>query len=352
MELAELHPFPKDLLDIGRYSLEEVSFNLGEFRENDEGANQDSLLIGEEGEHRSRLIRLNAGKKQVPVVAVDTTNTDLGLTKNGLLCAFRGTVVRAEGGRCSYTRHGPFLFHVTHANRQVLYDGLRQVYLGSQKREIAPPVEKMADRIRTVLERWLQHQAVLSNSGAILLWDGSLAAPAASRSTLVVSQMLREARERGNRVLALSKKTTLGLREGTIYDLIDDEYAPSLLNIDEEAREAYGARLRFLGHVYAAKLSHSSFTFRLDIDRGLPDEEAIESVQQLLVSDGLQENYPETLRLAHVLSRFSPSETIGMQRFIRECYGLRFSPPPDVREVIFGPFEGSGSSQHQGVSAP
>lgn len=334
---------------MGRSSLEEVRFDVTQFQE-DEEETEGGVVIGEEGQRRG-LIRLTVGSKQVPVIAVDTTNTELGLTRNGLLCAFRGTIVRAEGGRCSYTRHGPFMFHVTPNNRQVLYDGLRQAYLGSQKRETAPPVEKMVDRIRTVLERWLQHQAILSSEGALLLWDGSLAAPAASRSTLVVSQMLHEARERECKVLALSKKTTLGLRQGAIRDLIDDECAPSLLDIDEEARQVYGLRLRFLGHVYAAKLARSSFTFRVDIDRGLPEEEAVEGVRELLISDGLRENYPETLRLAHVLSRFSPTEAIGMQRFIRESYGLRFSSGPDVREVIFGPFGGSYSA-HQGVSGP
>lgn len=341
-----MDPFPKDFLEMGRNSLEEVRFDLAQFSGDEEGTDEDGVVVGKEGQQRG-LIRLSLGSRQVPVVAVDTTNIDLGLTRNGLLCAFRGTIVRAERGRCSYTRHGPFMFHVTPSNRQVLYDGLRRAYLGSERGEVAPPVEKMVDRIRTVLERWLQHQAILRSEGALLLWDGSLAAPAASRSTLIVGQMLQEARERGCKVLALSKKTTLGLRQGAVCDLIGDESAPSLLDIDEEARRVYGLRLRFLGHVYAAKLARSSFTFRVDIDRGLPEEEAVEGVRELLVSDGLRENYPETLRLAHVLSHFSAAEAIGMQRFIRESYGLRFSSRPDVREVVFGPFWGSRGGRQE-----
>ncbi len=351
MELSELHPFPKDLLDMGRGSLEEVGFDLGRF-EGFEDRYPEDVAVGDLRMRLNRLIRLDHGKRRVPVVAVDTTNTDLGLTGRGLLCAFRGAIVKAEGGRRSFTRHGPFFFHVTHSNRQALYDGLRQAYLGSGKGGIAPPVEKMADVIRTVLERWLQHQAVLSCSDALLLWDGSLSAPAAGWSTQVVTHILHEARERGNRVLALSKSTSLGFWDGPFYDLIGDEYAPSLLSLDEEVRKAYGSRLRLLGYVYAAKLSHSGFTFRLDVDRGLPEEEAVDSVRQLLASDVLRDNYPETLRLAHVLSRFSPAEAIGMQRLIRHRYGLRFFPPPDMRGIIFGPFGGPGASQHLGVSAP
>ncbi|MEM2921545.1 MAG: DNA double-strand break repair nuclease NurA [Candidatus Bathyarchaeia archaeon] len=336
---------------MGLKSLEAVSLEVAQLYESSDGQYEDGLFLGNLRSRPEQLIRLNQGKK-VPVVAVDTTNIDLGLTGRGLLCAFRGTVVKADGGKCSFTRYGPYFFHVTPSNRQSLYNGLKQAYLGYRGNGSAPPVEKMSDVIRTILERWLQHQAALSCSGALLLWDGSLATPATGWSTRLVTRILKEAEERGNRVLAISKTTSFEFRDGGFYSLIPGDYAPSLLSLDNEAKLSYGSRLCLLGYVYAAKLSRLGPTLRLDVDRGLSEEEAMDSVQQLLASDLIRDNYPETLRLAHMISRFSQAETVGMQRLLCQRYGVHLFQAPDLRSIVLGPLEGSRYNLNLGDSPP
>ncbi|MCJ7631811.1 hypothetical protein MUP77_05360 [Candidatus Bathyarchaeota archaeon] len=341
MELADLtHMVPTDLFDLGRTSLEEMSFlpgpNIGVTEWLDDIGDNLKIRLGK---YEAPLIRLCAAKQSVPVIGIDTTNIELGQTTRGVLCAVRGTAVKAEDGRYEYMRHGPFIFHITNGNRQVLYQNLTESFLGIQESGPAPPIEKMTDRIRSILERWLQRQVSFNYNGSIILWDGSLAAPRVSRSLPLMSKMLKEAREKENTVLAFSKKTSLALWNGNL-DLVDSRLAPSLLDIDEEARLGFAGQLCFLGHVYAAKLLPGNYTFRLDIDRSVPAPKAIEATQKLLASDGLHENYPETLRLAHVLSKFSPVETIGMHRFIGKTYGFQTQQSPNIRRAIFGPLEG------------
>jgi hypothetical protein len=347
LEVVGLIHNSRHFLDLGCGSLKEFELGIMQY----DGLEDLDCLSIEESSDRP-LIRLCPSQNRAQVIAVDATNTELGLTGCGLICAVRGTVVKVDGGKYAYARHGPFIFHITLANLRPLYDELKRIYMGESRDGSVPPVEKMAERVRVILERWLQRQAVITNSDAIILWDGSLAAPPSSSSIYATSRMLSEARARGNRVLAISKKTTLTLRGRALFDLINNELAPSMLDIDSDVCRYYGGKLSFLGHVYAAKLSRGSFTFRLDIDRGLSEDEAVEGVQQLLASDAFRENYPETLRLAHILSRFSPAEVIGMQRLVRERYGLRFSSTPNIREVIFGPFEVGKASQSLGVTIP
>ena len=344
MELADLtHMVPMDFFDLGRSSLEEMASTITRLGTDgvewsDEAGDVLSLRLGN---HEAPLIRLNPAEESVPVIGIDTTNIELGQTERGTLCAIRGTVVKVEEDRYEYVRHGPFIFHITNRNRQTLYENLMESFLGMRESGAAPPLEKMTERIRSVLERWLQRQVSLTYRGALILWDGSLAAPRTSRSLPLMNRILREARERENTILAFSKKTTLTLWNGG-RDLVDNCLAPSLLDIDEDARLSYAGQLCFLGYVYAAKLRPGSFTLRLDIDRSIPVSEAVKGVGKLLVSDGLRENYPETLRLAHILSKFSQAEIIGIHRFIGKTYGLEISQYPDVRGAILGPFEGNG----------
>jgi len=349
VELVDLtHMVPMDFFDLGRSSLEEMvsaitRTSIDGTEWSDEAGDVLSLRLGS---REAPLIRLSAAEQSVPVIGIDTTNIELGQTERGVLCAVRGTVVKAEEGGYEYIRHGPFIFHITNGNKQVLYENLMESFLGLREAGAAPPLEKMTERIRSVLERWLQRQVSLAHRGALILWDGSLGAPRTSRSLSLMSGMLREARERENTVLAFSKKTTLTLWNGG-RDLVDNHLAPSLLDIDEDARANYAGQLCFLGHVYAAKLWPGSFTLRLDIDRSMPVSEAAKEVGKLLVSDCLRENYPETLRLAHILSKFSAAEIIGIHRFIGKTYGLEVSQYPDIRGAILGPLE--GNSQSRGV---
>jgi len=97
------------------------------------------------------------------------------------------------------------------------------------------------------------------------------------------------------------------------------------------------------GRVYAAKLAPGYFSFRLDIDREVPEEDGIHAVDRLIGNDLVIESYPETLRLAHITTRFSASEVIGMQRYIAENYGVRIVGRPDVRQVLFGPYAGAST---------
>jgi hypothetical protein len=341
MELADLtHMVPTDFFDLGRTSLEDIApiskpclMNRVDWVESEKN------LKVKLGNDEASIIRLFPAEQNVPVIAIDTTNIELGQTGRGILCAFRGTIVKAQEGRYEYTRHGPFIFHITNRNRQILHDTLTES-LGMRESGAAPPLEKMTERIRGILERWLQRQVSISHTGVLILWDGSLAAPRVSRSLPLMNRMLREARDRGNMILAFSKKTTLPFWNGGL-NLIDNGLAPSLLDIDEEARLSYAGQLCFLGHVYAAKLMPGNYTFRLDIDRSIPLSRAVDGAQKLLISDGLHENYPETLRLAHVLSKFSPTEIIGIHRYVGKRYACQVQQSPNIRRVIFGPLEGN-----------
>jgi hypothetical protein len=163
--------------------------------------------------------------------------------------------------------------------------------------------------------------------------------------------LLHTAQINRNHILALSKETTISVSGRRLNDLIDDGSAPCLLDIDDAVRSCYDNHRIFLGRIYAAKLSPSPFAFRLDIDRRIPEEEGFNAVGQLLGNELLTDGYPETLRLAHVLSRFSASEILAMQRYVSESYGLRIDSRSDVRQVLFGPYGGGNHTRLNGYDA-
>jgi len=341
MELVDLlPPVPTDFFDLSRATLEVIRKTPIQSQHVSEWLNDaDENLRLRIGNHEAPLIKLFPSRTSVPVIGIDTTNIDLGQTSKGILCAVRGTIVKTNNGRYEYTRYGPLPFHITNENRQVLYDNLTESFFGSREHVTAPPLDKMSEVIRGLLERWLQHQVAVSNNDTIILWDGSLAAPRISRSLPLVKMILREARNNSNSVLAFSKKTSLTLWNDSL-DLVDSKLAPGLLDVDEEALACAMGNITFLGHVYAAKFSPGKYTFRLDIDRSVSSN-AAEIGGKLLASECLHENYPETLRLAHVLSKLSSMEIVGIHRFIGKKYGFKTSLSPNIRRTIFGPLEGN-----------
>jgi len=296
------------------------------------------------GQTKLRLnqIPLKPIHEETPVVAVDVSSIKIGETTTGILLAIRGAIVWKNQRHYHYLRIGPFPFHITEENKQEIYGLFRQYSLETPTPEnnhtaCTLSLIHMQTRLTTLLERWLQMSVATQSQNTLILWDGSLTAGTNDSPTHIVLQLLDTARNRLNTVLAFSKMTRLRLSGHRITDLIEKCTPPCLLEMDGYPIAPSNA-IHFLGNIYVAKLTKGNCSFRLDTDRKLPREQAVEATQRLIANDFLAESYPETLRLAHIYSTFTANEVIGIQRFLAQTHGIKTVTRPNIRRLLFGPF--------------
>jgi len=271
---------------------------------------------------------------ETPIIAVDVSSVRLGDTDVGVLCAVRGAIVWSTKRRYGYLRIGPFPFHITEENiREVI--NLLRFYRFVPSESSSLRLEDAQVRLCNLVERWLQMSVCSSSYGSVILWDGSLTAGTVDNPLTVLRGILEEARNRLNTVLAFSKVTSIRVLGRRVTDLVLKYPPPCLFRLDGPPPST---SLRLLGNVYIARLAGGFSAFRLDVDKGVQEEEGIRALQRLLGNDVLYQGYPETLRLAHILSTFTASEVIGIQRFVAQRYNLRIVVRPSVRKTLFGPF--------------
>lgn len=280
-----------------------------------------------------KTIQLKPAVTEKPVVALDVSSIRIGETDTGELCAIRGAIVWKEKNRYKYQRIGPFPFHITEQNKKEIYKLFRNSHFEISE---TPKTFNMQTRIGNLFERCLQLGISYSTYDTIILWDGSMTAGTIDCSVQEMTRILETARNRLSTVLAFSKNTNLRIKSHKLTDYAKNVAPPCLLEING-FQVAQGPFL-LLGDVYVAKLTRGVCSFRLDIDKKITKEQAIEAVQCLLSNDLLLQSYPETLRLAHIYSTFTATEVIGIQRFIAKKYGLKIITRPNVRRMLFGPF--------------
>ncbi len=310
----------------------EMTFNQPK-RKNFEDA---TLVLGTNCRFTIESIPLKPLIGDTPVAAVDISSMKIGETETGILCAIRGAIVWKEKSRYKYLQLGPFPFHITEENKKEIYNLFRNHYFEAPEDASAPSLVNMQTRIGNLLERWLQLGISYSAHDSIILWDGSLTAGTADSPVNVISHLLEIARNRLNTVLAFSKTTNLRFLGHRLTDLAEKSKPPCLIQINGFPLPS--GPVFSLGNIYVAKLTQGICSFRLDIDKKVPQKRAIEAVEKLLGSDLLTQSYPETLRLAHIFSTFTATEVIGIQRFITQQCGLRIIDRPNVRRLLFGPF--------------
>jgi hypothetical protein len=190
-----------------------------------------------------------------------------------------------------------------------------------------------------MFERWLQQNAVSTFTNAIVLLDGSLTTGTPDNPARNLQAILSTALDRGNRIVAFSKKTGLTIGGRSVIHLLDSVRAPCLLDIDSSVREQFPAYpIKLLGRVFVGKFSADGYAFRVDIDRGLDEGQAVRAAAGLLANDVVEQGYPETLRLAHIHATFTATEVIAMQRHIMTNYGAQIVNRFNLRRSLFGPF--------------
>lgn len=293
------------------------------------------------GGFQDRIVKLHPHPPRVKVVAVDCSSRKIGRTKEGLVCALRGTVVWRDDFTYRYLRYGPFLFHLT----ERFPKNFRNFAFSSAAAsvDVFSPFNPSGwlSRIRYVMEMELQRMVCVSFRDAVILLDGIM--PAAGLDFAPASQglsyALRLARNGNNKVMALAKETRFFSENGESFSSSTELPSPCLLDVDEFVGDGFPSSQR-LGYTFIAKLTPDSPGFRLDVDRSLPRGEAVETVERLLASDLTHQGYPETLRAAHILSALTSVEVLGLQRSLAGRYGFKVTRASPVRRMLFGPYGG------------
>jgi hypothetical protein len=279
------------------------------------------------------------------VVAIDTSTIKLGELADGTLCALRGAVVLLDKKRYKYVRYGPLVFSLGYNSYAALRDfaelGLITQFPGD------PNVDGLLKRVRNALERWIQFNVSSSVQNAFILMDGSLTAGTPDNPTRDLERILETARRNQSTVIGISKKTKLHIESRPLTDLVEEKTQPCLINVDQEITDQFPAYpVRFLGRVFIGKLARSAFAFRIDIDRELPLQQTAESICQLTGTDIVDQGYPETLRLAHILSTFTAGDVLAMQAFAAARFGVQLIPKLALRRSLFGPFGTAWEAWH------
>jgi len=288
-------------------------------------------------------LALRRRAEETVVAAVDTSSIKIGETCKGVLMAVRGASVWKQKKKYRYLRLGPFIFHITEENRKEVYNTMQRAYFNSPHNHSqgSPSLMQMPMRIASLLERWLQTMLSQTVSNGLILFDGSLTSGIADTPTQYMKEILDNARRKGNVILAFSKMTSLRFNGYLVTDVLLEHEPPYLFEITGLKPKP---PIVLLGDVYVARLTKGNYAFRLDVDKEVPPELRIESVEKLLGNDLFSQSYPETLRLAHILCTFTANEVIAMQHFIARKYNLKIINRPDMHRLLFGPF-GKGENR-------
>jgi hypothetical protein len=336
---SEKTQFLKEEL-IPNFLLKLSNFSMNTIKESKSNFIQASLELEIEEEPQLYL-NIKEGNEFIPIIpvykdatvaAIDVSSIKIGEIESGVICAIRGAIVWRKGKEINFFRCGPLLFHVTDFIIEHLYNN------GSREALLESPVGVIS-RFRSILERFIQGSICNYFKDSIILFDGSLTAGTPDNPVNNLNQILSKARENRNAVLAISKTTKIGFSGVKLSELLKNLKGPCLLDIDENVRALFPSYpVQLLGRVYAVKLSPKGLSFRLDIDKNLSFKDSMDSLGKLIVNDVIDQGYPDTLRLAHILSSFTANDVIGIQRFLSKKFKLQIIPKLNLRRMLFGPF--------------
>lgn len=271
--------------------------------------------------------------KDLQVIAIDSTSYPLGEIPDGLVCATRASViVKPAGGNSPQLQsYGPFVTAITNQNKDDLYGQLYKLVCHTTLNVNTPEVNKMMDRIRNLLERYLQLLVMKNVKDSLVLLDGSLVGATVANPMSLIREILDVGAANNNSIVAISKGTILSLKKSkrNILSLLDGVEGPGYIGGIKKVIEQ--AEVKYAGDIYVVKLTPFGEPFRLDIatNAPMPHGQILNMVAGLAGDYG----YPEELKLAHSTCVHSSVEIMELQAFAIKNHNLQIKE--SLRSKLF-----------------
>jgi NurA domain len=284
----------------------------------------------EEGLEQARTVTptvIYPSEKVTVVGAIDSSVVHLARTDEGRLYAAKSGVVVSSGRRIRHNiRLGPMLIYLTE-------ESLRNSKIDHNLGNLLLVDSSIAKRlIRIRLERAIQ--LVLSSrlNNSIVLIDGALRPSVFEDSTCTINRVIEASSLSNNDVLGLSKHTNLtNLHqfEGLLKAMPYSSYIDASCVIKSLVRNTLGNNL-----LVKLGKNESEYVFRVDICSANGND--LECLEKLIGNDIVFRSYPESLRIAHHLSTFTPTEVSSLKGFISRSYGAEEVDETATRKNILG----------------
>ena len=264
------------------------------------------------------ILKISPLEEYVQIVAVDVSVRKIGKTRNGVVCAFRGTIVWKDEYAYHYTRYGPFLLYIVN-NKNFSCLTFKNENLNHR-----------LGKTQVFMEKIFQNHVFKNLKDSIVLLDGCLL------NQNINLKMLDLARKNNNKVLAFAKQSNIYINGKPAIHLLAEKEPPCILHLTKPTTQK--PIYQSLGWIFLTKFSHENYGFRVDADQNLSFDEVVNVFRKLLGNEIFIQGYPETLRVAHMLSILTNVEVLAIQRFLSEEYGIKILKSPNTRRMLFGPF--------------
>lgn len=230
------------------------------------------------------------------IVGLDATALTLGECESGSIVAVRAAMVsKMRSTKYRAKRFGPMPFLIPFIND-----------------------EAHSQDPMSILEACIKDYVSGNVSNSIILWDGRL------QLMDDFVEGLECARRNGNVIIALSKEAISHYHP--LYEKIGEVDCPFVAILsDDRSKSVVAARLETEGLVLKAEYFPSK-----------GHEKIAKDFARIVGNDLLGSGYPETLRLAHILCKFSATEVICLRQAILDKTRINVRRKNDARKIIFG----------------
>jgi len=330
-ELSDVRKFKPRYVDISTFMLS----NDEEIDKHDELEIDEAITL--ESIPRGYEALIKGDYDSCDILAIDTSSFRIGETEKGIMAAYRASIVIFNGEEYEIVRLGPFIVNLTEENKGYIYNYLRKILgLAEVDEKRVPMLYKIVDRIRNLIERYLQIKTSSYLREGIVLWDGSLTGGTVDTPMKILRDALEGAEKSNNSVFGISKSSRLKTLDGRrLIDLLNDVHRPAFIKIHSLIDRRMADRI--LGEVYAVKFSPQGFTFRVDVHprKGFDSKEELSRLYSLCP---MFNGYPDPLRQTHINCYFTANEILALQAYIVQKYDLEILPAFDIRKHILYPF--------------
>lgn len=260
------------------------------------------------------------------IYAIDSSSVRLGETDDGSIYAVKCGIAMASN--CHALHHykiGPIIFYVND-------DTVRESELDHKLANIVLSDHESAKRLTRVrTERSIQYELSRIVNNSIILVDGSLKASPLESSQQNIKKIVEYCCTNKNSLIAITKKTNLSIIKST-YSFLTECRSPAYMELDLHMKGLIGDPI---GNNMLVKFGENdSPILRVDI---VDPEKTIDiAFGKLLGNDSLSLGYPESLRLAHHISTFNPTEIECLKGHLLSEYRLQVVPPDDIRSTLLG----------------